>query len=238
MFGATAASYASVDLSKWKLPSSVGGHTANMVEALFRTSVENGTLDLVREELKQVREETKEEDFMVMLKQEQSLEKVLDVSLETRVLLEELAQTNKLKDILRIQEDFELACREALNEVHVSVITHTEYPADAKKAVEKDLQDSYVEKGKKLVAEFTVDPQIIGGRIYCFEDNIMDMSVKQMIEQWHEEKQDTLRAINNQQMAELSAQFAQPETPPSNKKLVQAVQQRASAIEKQLGYAQ
>lgn len=46
-------------------------------------------LATVRAELKQVREETKEEDFMVMLKQEASLEKVLDVSLETRVLLGE-----------------------------------------------------------------------------------------------------------------------------------------------------
>jgi F0F1-type ATP synthase delta subunit len=238
MFGATAATYANVDLKKWKLPSAVGGHTANMVEVLFRTAVENNTLATVRAELKQVREETKEEDFMVMLKQEASLEKVLDVSLETRVLLEELAETNKLNDVIRIQEDFELTCREALNEVHVSVITHTAYPADAKKAVEKDLQDNYVDKGKSLVAEFSVDPQIIGGRIYCFEDNIMDMSVKQMIEQWHEEKQDTLRAINNEQVAELAAQFAQPETAPSNKKLIAAVQQRASVIEKQLGYTQ
>lgn len=63
----------------------------------------------------------------------------------------------------------------------MSVITHTAYPADAKKAVEKDLQDNYVDKGKSLVADFSVDPQIIGGRIYCFEDNIMDMSVKQMV---------------------------------------------------------
>lgn len=58
------------------------------------------------------------------------------------------------------------------------------------------------------------------------------------IEQWHEEKQDTLRAINNEQVAELAAQFAQPETPPTNKKLIAAVQQRASTIEKQLGYSQ
>jgi len=238
MFGATAASYAAVDLKTWKLPSSIGGHTSNMVETLFRTAVENGNLDVVREELKQVREETKEEDFMVMLKQEESLEKVLSVSLETRVLLEELAQANKLKDLVRIQEDFELACREALSEVHVSVITHAEYPAEAKKAVEKDLQDNYVGKGKNLKAEFSVDPQIIGGRIYCFEDNIMDMSVKQMIEQWHEEKQDVLRSINNEQMAELAAQFAQPKTAPSNKGMVAAVKAHANAVEKRLGYVE
>lgn len=223
-----------VDLESWK-PKNIYGPTVPVVDSLFRTSYNNGTIETVREELREVAEECKEEDFFHIL-QNEDINEALGVSDELRIVLEELVANGRAKQIPKLAADFDAVCRDAFNEMHVKVIVAQPIDEEEREDIEDELTEAYLSEGGELFLTVEVDPEIVGGRIYVFENHIMDLSVKQIVDEWYNIKMDILNKEYDEAVGKLDKHVALPTGPTSNKKFRAHLAESEQRLLQNLGY--
>lgn len=223
-----------VDLDTWK-PRNIYGPTVPVVDSLFRTAYSNGTIETVREELLEVAEECKEEDFFHIL-QNEDIDEALGVSPELRIVLEELVANGRSKQIPKLAADFDTVCRDAFNEMHVKVIVAQPINDEEREDIEYELTDAYLSEGGELFLTVEVDPEIVGGRIYVFENHIMDLSVKQIVDEWYNMKMEVLNKEYDETIGLLDKHVALPTGSTSNRKFKAALADREQKLLQHLGY--
>jgi len=189
-----------VDWSKIQVPLQYTGHKGNMARALLITAHENGLVDQVREDLNNINNNFVNPSFRNKITlgaaKEDCPSFAKTYSHPTRILLHELYERKKLKDISYIAKAYDKLAKTLKNEVYVTVTAAKE--ADLKNVHEQITTAlNSVGKTANIILTTKVDPSLIGGYIIEYDDFCGDFSVKSMLSHYKDQKKakaDTLES--------------------------------------------
>ena len=97
-------------------------------------------------------------------------------------MLEQLEETKTLKKLPEICEAFSYVYRQLSNKRVVRVILPNKPSSEEIDLLENELKAFYYkDPNVKLTLQVSVNPDIGAGRIYCFDDNMLDLTTTNFV---------------------------------------------------------
>lgn len=212
------------------------GSTARFVRALFRSSYQSGEIDQVRNDMKQLHVDAHDRSKKAAL--EKAATDKLPYSSLVNLLLDELKRRKKIKLLDNICRDFEEICQAHYKEFHLQLTVPKELTKDEAADVEREFKKTVgLTSANTLKMDVRVDPSIIGGRIYFYNNKTYDLSISFIYDAYMKMRLDQVEEDWDAKLADVQAHF-DVDSSPSSAKYDAATKEQHEALLHRLGYKQ
>ncbi|XP_074308431.1 ATP synthase subunit O, mitochondrial-like [Silene latifolia] len=174
---------------KIKVPVSMYGGCANYASALYLASAKANSLDKVESELLDLVEATKKSPMFSQFTKDLSVpsdtrsKALIDICAQAKFtdvmknFLVVLAENGRLRHVDSIAKRFSELTMANRGELKATVTTVIPLPAEEEKELKETLQE-ILGQGIKVKLEQKIDPNILGGIVVEFGQNVFDMSIR------------------------------------------------------------
>lgn len=176
------------------LPVQLYGVNARYANALYVAATKAGTLNAVESDLNTIQSWLKSNPAFSkylnnpIIRKNEKLADVEKISKgmneTTRGFLAVLASNGRLADLEKVMSTFGILMNARSGTVEATVTTAEPLAGDALKKIEKNILNSYLEKGQSLKLTTKVDPSILGGLQVKIGERFIDLSVSSKISKY------------------------------------------------------
>jgi len=227
-------------MEKIKFPQGLSPALNRILIPLVGAAIEEKTLKVVRDELRDLTAQVNNPMQFEYLELDASSNKLDKYSPFTRAAIQELQFNKDLKKIPQLYESFSYIYSQLSDEREVTIILPGK-PSEAEvKTLENELKAFYFKNPKILLTlKVSVNPSVGAGRIYCFDEFMLDLTTTQFTK----ELKASLNTRKNEfsdAVKSLDEIFRKPlngDCNPSNKLYVSGFKQYTSKIEQAAGFA-